>query len=397
VNLKGLLPQDVEMLEEFVERVVESVSVGDFDWDVKIEPLVRCSLARIAANRLREEYPKLPGEGWMSALPSEQQEYHILDWFVSSLIADDGDGAAWLLNVDSAGNPKKLMKCSSYDDLMREADRWFDKRHGAMAKALSPDDEETIADLSDGYSLVQMLTPEALDLESHRMHHCVGHGSYDGKLKAGWGRFLSLRDSKGRPVVTIELRQESNGRWSVQQIEGKRNARPAREIMDVVRDYAIDRDWLDREFFWPVVRASDGVFHDVDRIPEGATLRGDLDVGDAVFDTLGPFDLPTDLTVEGNMLISARMRLPERLTVCGYLQIDSMWSDLGSPLELPESLHVDKEIRIGSRGDIGDVIPTHLHHLVRVHRRKLVVRDGATSRWEEDVRGLDDDPFAPRM
>ncbi|MER8573359.1 PcfJ domain-containing protein [Mesorhizobium sp. M1409] len=82
----------------------------------------------------------------------------------------------------------------------------------------------------DGYKLVKLLTPEALDLESRRMHHCVGHGSYDAGLAAGNHEIYSLRDRKGRPVATVKI-----NRGEIDQIKGKRNASPEARHMAVLK------------------------------------------------------------------------------------------------------------------------------------------------------------------
>jgi hypothetical protein len=272
----------------------------------------------------------------------------------------------------------------------------MDRRNAQVAKSLGLEDEETIADLGGGYTLVRMLTPEALDLESHRMHHCLGHGSYDGRLKSGWDRYLSVRDGKRRPAATIELRRESSGRWSMRQVAGKRNERPERAVMDVIRAHAVAEDWLDREFFWPVALSVDGTFHDIDRIPAGTTIRGDLEISGGVLESLGLFELPADLTVRGNVTLSARVRIPENLTVCGVLEIDNGGlfvpdddGDVG--VVLPESLHVDREIRIRSRSNLVRPIPTHLYPIIKVYQRKMSGQSLESLRWVETGEGLRDD------
>lgn len=363
MNLKGLLPQDVEFVKEYVDGVVLMMLGNDVVFE-ELEPLARCSLGRILANRIREEYPKLPRQGWTSAAPRPVQESHILDWIVSSAM----DRVAWLSNVDAQARPKKLMKCSTYDDLAREADRYFEKRNGNMAKALGPDDESFLADLSNGYSIVEMLTPEALDLESASMHHCVGHGSYDARLRAGWARFLSVRDRKRRPVATVALRQEPNARWSIDQIQGKRNERPAREVMDALRMYAVDRNWWYRQYWWPVVDSSGGGEYDLDRIPEGATILS-LEVNDYELEIFPDLALPAGLTVLCDADLSPRVRLPEDMTVGRVLTFTKRSED--DPLiRLPESLHAE-ETRVGAAADIERPIPTHLVHRIRYRVEKL--------------------------
>jgi hypothetical protein len=390
VNLKNLLPQDAELLIGYVDRIADETGIGD-----EKAMLVRCSLGRIAANQIRSQYPKLMSDGWESALPAYRDEIHIMDFIVTSII----DAAPWLSNVDAHGRPKKLTKCCTYEDLVREADRYFAKRHGQLAKVLSPNDEEHVADLGGGYSLVRLLTPKALDLESFRLHHCVGHGAYDDKLAAGWFRYLSVRDAKRRPVATVELRQEPNGRWSLNQCQGKHNERPARKVMDALRPYAVQQQWQDRHYWWHTVSTVADVEYDVDRIPPGSTILGELNAGDDVVDALGVFDLPPNMTVLGKVVISQRLRIPENLTVCGILEIErhGLWvhDDDDDYLTLPESLHVDKEIRIDNGSDIARPIPTHLRSIIKIARMKLTGRSFETMQLVETEEGLRDDDEGP--
>ncbi|MGO4558281.1 PcfJ domain-containing protein [Mesorhizobium sp. 2RAF21] len=384
MNLKGLLPQDVDGLRDWLENV--RVTMG---LNLAETFLIRVSVGRIAANQIRAQANRKMAEGWWDPMPSAGQLSHIIDW----LVADFDAGAPWLANLDERGRPKKLLKCSSYEDLVREADKSMDRKNAQAVRALGPEDEQHIADLGNGYTLVRMFTPEALDIESRRMSHCVGHGSYDKKLTTDWFRYLSVRDAKRRPTATIELRQEPNARWSISQCYGKRNARPDREVMDILRPYAAAQDWQDRHYWWHTVVDVDDVEHDVDRIPAGSTIIGDLNAGGDVVDILGIFDLPRSLTVSGNVTLSPRVRIPENLTVWGTFEIEPcriVVDDGHEGVVLPKSLHVDKEIRAFYEGDIARPIPAHLHHLIRVERRKLVVRHGSEPRWEETVECLQD-------
>jgi hypothetical protein len=202
MNLKGLLPQDAEYIESWLQGFSEL-----YELDLAEAFLVRHSIGRILANEVRAEAPRLLSEGWWNPLPRDNQLTHIVDW----LKADLHDGAAWLANIDDCGRPRKLLKCSSYDDLMREADKAMARRNAQQGKKLGPEEEAFEADLGGDYTLVRLLTPGALDMESRRMHHCVGHGSYDGKLASGWTRILSVRDGKYQPVATIESAREPDG------------------------------------------------------------------------------------------------------------------------------------------------------------------------------------------
>jgi hypothetical protein len=383
MNLKGLLPQDVDFITGWFEGLA-----AVYNLNLAEMFLVRHSVARILCNEYRDQGRRKVGEGWWDPMPNTIRLSHIIDWLVADLQA----GAPWLANVDEQGRPRKLLKCKTFEDLEREANKAMDRRNGQQAKALGPDDESFIADLGDGYSLVQMITPEALDLESARMHHCVGHGAYDGALKSGWSRFLSLRDRKRRPVATIELRRESNGRWSIRQIEGKRNERPPRKVMEVIRSHATKGNWRDRHCWWPVAEAPDDVYYDLDRIPEAATVEY-LEINDYELSIYPDLALPAGLTVLGDADISPSVRLPEGMTVNRVLTFTRR-SEGDPKIVLPESLHAE-EIRVGLAADLARPIPAHLVHRIRFRVEKMSGYSWSAMEWVDELHPIDDDESEP--
>ena len=372
MNLKGLLPQDRDGLELWLTDVAVSNLL-----DVRFVPLLRCSIGRIAAHNVRLEYPKRMDECWGSPYPRRETLRHILDWLVASVHED----APWLSNVDDRGRPRKLLKCSTYEDLIREADKAMAKKHAEHSKRLGPDDEQHVADLDDGYRLVRLLTPEALDLESYRMHHCAGDGAYDGKIASGWSRILSLRDRKGRPMATIELRRESNGRWEIDQIRGKHNGSPAASHLAILKPYARTADWRGRQTFWPSVIDVDGIEHDLDKIPPGTTLdqlNAARHWGEAV-------TLATDLTVLQHACIGHGVpAVPERLTVHGNLYLATTRQ---KPITLPESLQVGGSVVVWALDEIAGPIPVHLAD--RIETSSTVKKMGALSSLYEVSDGIE--------
>jgi hypothetical protein len=379
MNLKGIGKPTAEYIQEFFDGIVKTHQL-----DLGEAFLVRHSIMRILCNETRAQGRRTLAEGWWDPAPREHEITHIVDW----LVADLGAAAPWLENVDERGRPRKLLKCSTIADLMREANKAMDRRNSQQAKTLGPDDESLVADLGNGYSLVQMLTPEALDLESARMHHCVGHGAYDDALKSGWSRFLSLRDRKRRPEATIELRRESNGWWSMRQISGKRNGRPASDVMEILRAYAVAQEWQDRHCWWPVAEAPNDVYYDLDRIPEGATVEY-LEINDYELSIYPDLALPDGLTVIGNADLSPEVRLTENMTVGRVLTFTRRGE--GDPLiTLPESLHAE-EIRVGAAADLARPIPTHLVHRIKYRVEKMTGFAWSAMEWVDELHPLDED------
>lgn len=168
------------------------------------------------------------------------QVLHVADW----LIAARQTSAPWLQNVDGRGEPRKLLKCASLEQLVREADKGFRNqrrdplRADAAISQLSPDDEAEIADLGADHVLVELLTPRALDVEGARMNHCIGQGSYDSRLGDAAFRYLSVRDPKGVPLATLELRENV-----VRQFRGRANSDPPIAVVDLLSRHAAESGW----------------------------------------------------------------------------------------------------------------------------------------------------------
>ncbi len=171
--------------------------------------------------------------------------WHVLDW----LIYSQATNAPWTANVDERGEPKKLMKCGSLDALVHEADKGFRLRPRSghlngddvkipVAAGASSDDETEIADLGVDHTLVELLTPRALRAEGGRMRHCIGHGSYDDRVRDPEYRYLSVRDPNGVPLATLELK----GRV-VRQFRGPVNDDPLPAVTDLLSRYAAENGW----------------------------------------------------------------------------------------------------------------------------------------------------------
>lgn len=174
-----------------------------------------------------------------------QHVMHVVDW----LIYADRINAPWLQNLDGHGRPKKLLKCMDLQQLVHEADKGLRYRAGnyddpggvsmEALPALTDCDEVGVADLGVGYALVRLQTPHALLVEGGRMHHCIGHGSYDNYLFNPNYQFLSVRDPDGQPVATLEI-----AAGVVLQFRGPGNVDPSRAVVELLSAYASESKWL---------------------------------------------------------------------------------------------------------------------------------------------------------
>lgn len=251
---------------------------------------------------------------------------HISDWLRAALANDE----PWLKNVDDHGRPKKLLKFGSIDAIGREADKAMLKAAQKLCGVKLVDgDEELVEMLEDGYYVVRLLTPAALDRESSQMQHCIGNGGYDDCLKDRNNQYLSLRDPQGKAHATMEI---IAGR--LVQLQGKQNAAPIHKYLEVLIPYirasglAVD---VPSSHLGHVMDI-DGAFHPLENLPEGLKVKGNLDLADTQISTL-----PDGLWVGGYLSLSGTLitSLPKGLTVGDDLYLD------GTPIaELPEGLWV---------------------------------------------------------
>lgn len=148
---------------------------------------------------------------------------HIADWIHAAVATN----AEWLHKTDENRRPKKLLKFSDYgqivDEANKEMERFAQKNRNVV---LNDGDEELVTELEDGYYVVRLLKPSALDRESAFMQHCIGQGAYDDKLADNEHEYYSLRDAAGKPHITMEISKSSGGDHTLQQFQGKQNKPP---------------------------------------------------------------------------------------------------------------------------------------------------------------------------
>lgn len=227
-----------------------------------------------------------------SAVPAEARDAagHICDWITIAL----RDGASWLSRTDDRGVPLKLAKCHSLEMLMHEADK-------AMRIALqrSPfavprgGQEEIVAYLAGGYTLVRLLTETSLNYEGGMMQHCIGLGAYDQALGDPDVKFLSLRDRAGKPHVTVEAVH-----GFVRQMKGKQNRSPLAAYIGIIA---------------PGLRAL-GL-----RMHEDAYAPGTISSKDG--EIYSVYDLPAGFAAHQHYHSGLKLltRLPEGMTAAGAL------------------------------------------------------------------------------
>lgn len=255
---------------------------------------------------------------WKELLKSRETDIrHIHDWLASALSEKD----EWLTRTDEKGRPRKLTKMHSIDQLLAEADKAFSKKmQTAKAKAPAvsglPDDEKVEMELSEGYSLVKMLSPQALDRETAVMQHCVGLGGYDSHTSSKKYALFSLRDRFNKPHATLEVDVE---RRALLQIRGKQNAIPTAKYLALLGPYLGRLDSLTQDSALADFRITrEGEFVHVSEIPDHAVFAGSLDLSG--YDIVDP-KIPDDLAVEGNLTVGREFAdvFAKKCTVRGHV------------------------------------------------------------------------------
>ena len=131
-----------------------------------------------------------------------------------------------------------------------------------------------IMDLPGNMAAYQLMTPDALDFESEYMGHCVGKGSYDADVASGRTKIYSIRDERGEPHVTLEVRGTG-----VHQIKGKQNKAPVRKYVPAVVKF-IESQHLEivNDLKNLGLIRQDGKFYDIYNLPKNFVVKGNLDL-----------------------------------------------------------------------------------------------------------------------
>lgn len=367
-------PRSKAMTISCLSKDIASTLSCVFDADASLAKLLESSVGHVLAKEciqktaLASVAPVEPreisvGEGLIEGREADIK--HVIDWLNAALVNE----APWLTKVNECGVPKKLAKCGSLDALVREADKSMLRMSANMSKKVLDNSHERVEEsLPDGWTMVRLLTPAALDRESAFMQHCIGGGAYDPLLESSSWKFLSLRDPAGKPHATIEVRDNI-----VREMQGKQNKRPIAAYVDKIVPYLEKQRFSVHDARIGLVTDVTGRIHSYENLPDTLETKTSLDFSrveyevrlprvircenltlsrrvDGVPDeiaTAGDFSvhndalahLPAKLVVGGNMTISVSEipELPVGLTVGGDLQLRKM----KAMTALPDGLRVE--------------------------------------------------------
>jgi hypothetical protein len=240
------------------------------------------------------------------------------------------------------------MKFGSVEAITKEADKamlkFAQKNRGLR---IADGDEQLAHELADGWYVVRLMTPTALDRESGEMQHCIGQGGYDDKLNDSGYAYYSLRDPFGKPHATMEV----NALKGVSlQIQGKQNQEPIPEYYDRMLEFMKTADIVPVQTD-PVSRwvfDTDHKRHDIAYLPDGVTLVGSVSI------MVKQISLPKHLTVTGDLKITASdiAKMPDVISVGGTYRVGN--SELRT---VPSHLKVGGDISIStSRCEVAETV-----------------------------------------
>ena len=187
-----------------------------------------------------------------------------------------------------------LSQYKSLDLILEGADKWHQEIAERAAQEAQKEADfkktlegtEFLMDLPGGLKAYRLLTPEALDYESSKMGHCVGSGGYDSGVKAGTTKIYSLRDKKGEPHVTFEVRM-NNDTEEMHQCKGKENKAPVDRYLQAVQTFIREKKFkIKADLKNTRLLYLDGEYYDLFNLPEGSVIKGDLDVSRYDFEEL---------------------------------------------------------------------------------------------------------------
>lgn len=328
------------MLYDHQKTIVANI-IAQLTPDTAVQTLLAYSLGRVLLNQAKATEKPVERE----VLPEYE---HICDWLTAAI----ANGEQWLSAVDEQNRPKKLMKFGSLAAIIKEADKAMMKfAQKSRGLSIADGDEELAHQLDDGWYVVRLLTPAALDRESGAMQHCIGQGAYDERLNGYEYAYYSLRDPFGKPHATIELSISSGTNI---QMQGKQNNEPLPEYIDRMAIFMKSAGFipkqLSRESRW--VFDTDGKRHDILSMPDGIVLSSSLSV-------IGlKIDFPRRMTVRGDLRVEGCeiTRIPEDLTVEGTYRLRET-KVVGKPKILRA---IQVSVRECECDEIADVVEVHM-------------------------------------
>ncbi len=206
---------------ELIVELIDTLEHNKHAWDQGRHAWVKRATDRL--ERAAKSYRELPVTVLDSGRPvpcavADWPRRNLIPWFVS--IGEDlldhalfdgrqfeGDLQTVIDYLGAAAVDVTTLLNRMYGDVREEAEAWHARIARRRLEGPSKPAAKVLHRWNDGYVLYELETHDELDEEGAHMGHCVSsHMAYD--ISRGLRRILSLRDSRGRPKVTVEIGQE---------------------------------------------------------------------------------------------------------------------------------------------------------------------------------------------
>ncbi len=177
---------------------------------------------------------------------------------------------------------KSSNELRTFDRALELAGEWHKKIANGLEQRLKSNElsEKSLVgatfvmELPNNMVAYQLTTPQALDFESDYMGHCVGRDGYDKGVTDGTTQIYSIRDKRGEPHVTFDVRGNS-----IKQVKGKQNKRPVSKYMPAVQAFVRAKKLeIDGDIKNTGLLKQDGEYYNIFDLPKNFVVNGDLDL-----------------------------------------------------------------------------------------------------------------------
>ncbi|MFC4236256.1 hypothetical protein ACFOY8_13650 [Thalassospira xianhensis] len=204
------------------------------------------------------------------------------------------------INRHSLAEPEmlKLLTSASLDDLWKHAQARLEATGFSDTLPIAPGDESEVIEFVDGFKLVWLNCPEAVQNE-------YANSNMPGVVGEGFGT-LVLRDPDNASVAMLVLKgTEIVDMWGSKQMRVPFHTTET-YLLDVIKEegFTLARPSV----LHGAVQTDDGTIYDVRDVPDGSTIDGAWDLS---FEGELISRLPSDLTINGGMWVRNCVYLTE--------------------------------------------------------------------------------------
>lgn len=146
------------------------------------------------------------------------------------------------VNNIEINDPDYNLGLRSWEEVVQDTDEWESMLQGrGSSKFYNPADRNEIMKHPDGWSMVEVISENDLDVEGAKMHHCVA--GYWEQVRKGNTKIYSLRDPGNQPHVTIEVVGDK-----VKQVKGHNNKKITEDdLVEKIKEFFESQDDIEKD------------------------------------------------------------------------------------------------------------------------------------------------------